>query len=298
MSDRPQPPAQSLPGEALSPAHPSPPLSPAPQALLPARAATPGDVIAPRVVADGPPPDSDEARALAPSVDAEGRARHHIRSFALRGQRLTDAQREAWEQLLPRHALAYQRAPTDLRGAFERAGPLVPLVVEIGCGMGGTTAAIAAADPTRNFIGIEVYTAGIGSLLRQIDELALSNLKLIQHDAVEVLRDMVPPASLDAVHIFFPDPWHKARHHKRRLIQPPLVALLASRLRPGGIVHCATDWLPYAEQMLEVLGAEPLLENTGTDYVPRPAYRPETKFERRGLRLGHPIRDLVFRRRA
>ena len=263
--------------------------------LLPARPATAGDVVAPRVVADGLPPDNPESRALAPSVDADGRARPHIRSFALRGQRLTEAQREAWEQLLPRHALGYQAGPTDLQGAFGRRAPLV---LEIGCGMGDTTAAIAAGDPDRDFIGIEVYTAGIGSLLRHIDARGLTNLKLIQHDAVEVLRDMVAPASLDAVHIFFPDPWHKARHHKRRLIQPAFVSLLASRLKPGGIVHCATDWLPYAEQMLEVLSGEPLLQNTGVDYVPRPSYRPETKFERRGLRLGHPIRDLVFSRRS
>jgi tRNA (guanine-N7-)-methyltransferase len=163
--------------------------------------------------------------------------------------------------------------------------------------MGQATAAIAAARPDCNFIGIEVHEAGVGALLQRIDEQRLSNLRIVRHDAVQVLASMIAPQSLAAVHVFFPDPWPKKRHWKRRLIQPSLVALLASRLAPRGTLHCATDWQPYAEQMLEVLTAEPLLANTSDGYAPRPGYRPETKFERRGLALGHGVWDLVFERR-
>jgi tRNA (guanine-N7-)-methyltransferase len=163
--------------------------------------------------------------------------------------------------------------------------------------MGAATAQIAQARPDTDFIGVEVHTPGVGALLKLIDETGLSNLRIVQHDAVEVLEQMITPASLAGVHIYFPDPWHKKKHNKRRLIQPPLVALLASRLAPGGVLHCATDWQPYAEQMLEVLGAEPLLANTAEGYAPRPDYRPLTKFENRGLKLGHGVWDLVFRRR-
>ena len=159
-------------------------------------------------------------------------------------------------------------------------------------------AAIAAAHPENDYLGVEVHTPGVGSLCKLVAEMELSNQRIVQHDAVEVLRDMIAPDSLSGAHIFFPDPWHKARHQKRRLIQPPLVALLASRLKPGGYLHCATDWENYAEQMLAVLSAEPLLENTAEAYAPRPAYRPLTKFEQRGLRLGHGVWDIVFRRRA
>ncbi|MFZ5509698.1 MAG: tRNA (guanosine(46)-N7)-methyltransferase TrmB, partial [Pseudomonadota bacterium] len=168
----------------------------------------------------------------------------------------------------------------------------------IGCGMGETTVAIAAAHRDKDFIGIEVHTPGVGSLLKRIEEQGLTNLRVIQHDAVEVLRDMIPADSLAGVHIFFPDPWPKKRHHKRRLIQPSFVALLASRLKPGGYVHLATDWQDYAEQMLAVLSAEPALENTAAGFAARPEYRPQTKFEARGLRLGHGVWDLVFRRRG
>jgi tRNA (guanine-N7-)-methyltransferase len=160
--------------------------------------------------------------------------------------------------------------------------------------MGDSTASIAASMPDRNFIGVEVHTPGIGSLLKLIGEQNLENLRIIQHDAVEVLTHMIAPGSLAGVHVFFPDPWHKARHNKRRLIQAPLVSLLASRLAPGGYLHCATDWEEYAVQMLEVLGAEPTLRNSADAYSPRPAYRPVTKFENRGLRLGHGVWDLVF----
>jgi len=163
--------------------------------------------------------------------------------------------------------------------------------------MGETTADIAQAHPENDYLGIEVHLPGVGSLLKHIASRELTNLRLVRHDAVEVMQAMVPPASLAGIHIYFPDPWPKKRHHKRRLIQPAFVALLASRLAPGGYLHCATDWQDYAEQMLAVLGGEPTLENTAADYAPRPPWRPLTKFERRGLALGHGIRDLLFRRR-
>jgi tRNA (guanine-N7-)-methyltransferase len=163
--------------------------------------------------------------------------------------------------------------------------------------MGETTARIAAGMPDKNFIGVEVHTPGVGSLLKLIGERGLTNLRLIQHDAVEVLTHMIPEGSLAGAHIFFPDPWHKARHNKRRLVQPPFIALLASRIASGGYLHCATDWQDYAQQMLAVLSAEPALKNTADGYAPRPDYRPVTKFENRGLRLGHGVWDLVFAKR-
>jgi len=177
-------------------------------------------------------------------------------------------------------------------------GRNAPRILEIGFGMGETTATIAAAHPENDYLGIEVHTPGVGSLLKEIAERGLNNLRIVQHDAVEVLRDMIPLASLAGAHIFFPDPWPKKRHHKRRLIQLPLARLLAERLAPGGYIHCATDWEEYAQQMLEVLSAEPLLENTAAGFAERPDYRPLTKFEQRGLRLGHGVWDVVFWRRA
>lgn len=217
-----------------------------------------------------------------------------VRSFVLRQGRLSNAQSRAREQLLPRFGVPYQPQNVDLEAVFGRRAPRI---VEIGFGMGETTAAMAAAHPEKDFLGIEVHTPGVGSLLKQIEERGLTNLRVVQHDAVEVLQHMLPDGSLDGIHIFFPDPWPKKRHHKRRLIQPPLVRLLASRLKPGGYLHLATDWHDYAEQMLDVLAAEPQLENTGTGFVARPAHRPQTKFEARGLRLGHGVWDLVFRRK-
>jgi tRNA (guanine-N7-)-methyltransferase len=148
--------------------------------------------------------------------------------------------------------------------------------------------------PDTDFIGVEVHTPGVGSLLKQIGEQGIENLRLIQHDAVEVLNNMIADGSLAGVHIFFPDPWHKARHNKRRLIQAPFVKLLCQKLASGGYIHCATDWEDYAVQMLEVLGAEPLLSNTAEGYAEKPSYRPLTKFENRGLKLGHGVWDLVF----
>ena len=216
-----------------------------------------------------------------------------IRSFVTRAGRLSNAQAKAIETLGPHYALPYAKQTLNLEAAFGRKAPTV---LEIGFGMGDTTATIAAAMPETNFLAVEVHTPGVGNLLKLIGETGLQNLRLIQHDAVEVVRDMIVPESLSGVHVFFPDPWHKARHNKRRLIQPPFVEMLASRIASGGYLHCATDWQDYAEQMLEVLRAEPRLQNTAETYAPRPAYRPETKFEKRGLRLGHGVWDLVFKK--
>jgi tRNA (guanine-N7-)-methyltransferase len=218
-----------------------------------------------------------------------------IRSFVVRAGRMGTGQQRALIELGPRYVLPYQAALWDLAEVFGRDAPCV---LEIGFGMGDATAEVAAAQPERNFIGIEVHPPGVGSLLKQIGERGLGNVRIVQDDAVEVLRDMIPRASLAGVHIWFPDPWHKKRHHKRRLIQPAFVSQLAGYLVPGGYLHCATDWQPYAEQMLDVLSAEPALRNTAEGYAPRPAWRPLTKFEKRGLNLGHGVWDLVFSRPA
>ena len=217
-----------------------------------------------------------------------------IRSFVLRQGRVSNAQRRAVDTLSSVYGIPYAPGALDFDQVFGRRAPTV---LEIGFGMGETTAQIAQAHPENNYLGIEVHTPGVGSLLKQIDARGLANLRLIQHDAVEVLQNMIAPASLAGTHIFFPDPWPKKRHHKRRLIQQPLVALLASRLAPGGYLHAATDWQEYAEQILAVFGAEPMLTNTAGGYAPRPAYRPLTKFENRGLKLGHGVWDVVFRKR-
>ena len=217
-----------------------------------------------------------------------------IPSFVLRQGRVTAAQQRALDELLPRYGIPYALQPLDLDRAFGRSAPRF---LEIGFGMGETTAQIAAAHPQNDYLGIEVHSPGVGSLLKRIGELGLTNIRIIQHDAVEVIEHMLAPDSLDGAHIFFPDPWPKKRHHKRRLVQPPFVALLVSRLKVDGYVHLATDWFDYAEQMLAVLRAEPALENTADGYSPRPAWRPQTKFESRGVKLGHGVWDLVFRRR-
>jgi len=218
----------------------------------------------------------------------------HIRSYVLRQGRVSSAQQRAHQTLLPCYGIAYGESLIDLEKIF---GRIAPKILEIGFGMGETTAEIAAAQPQNDYLGLEVHTPGVGSLLKQIDARALTNVRIIQHDAVEVLRHMIAPRSLDGVHVFFPDPWPKKRHHKRRLIQPPLISLLAGKLKPGGYLHAATDWHEYAEQILAVLSAEPALSNAATDYAERPAYRPFTKFENRGLKLGHGVRDILFRRR-
>jgi tRNA (guanine-N7-)-methyltransferase len=217
----------------------------------------------------------------------------HIRSYVLRQGHLSPAQQRAVDTLMPRYGIAYAAAPLDLTQAFGREAPRI---LEIGFGMGDTTAAIAKAHPEQDYLALEVHTPGVGNLLKLIEAEEIGNLRIIRHDAVEVLRDMIPDGSLDGVHVFFPDPWHKARHNKRRLIQGPFVAALVQKLKPGGYIHAATDWQDYAEQMLAVFSAEPLLENTCADYAPRPDYRPLTKFEQRGLRLGHGVWDLVLRR--
>ena len=221
--------------------------------------------------------------------------RRAIRSFVLRQGRVSDAQRRAVDQLLPRFGVPFQHAPLDLDRLFGRNAPKI---LEIGFGMGETTAAIAQAHPECDYLGLEVHTPGVGALLKRIAELGLSNVRLIQHDAVEVLQHMIAPATLDGVHIFFPDPWPKKRHHKRRLVQAPFLALLASRMKAGATLHVATDCEDYALHMLEVLRAEPALRNeTAEDGFSKcPDTRPETKFEARGLRLGHRVWDLVFRK--
>ena len=222
-------------------------------------------------------------------------SRRPIRSYVLRQGRVSNAQRRAYETHLGRYGVAYSDEPLDLQQLFGRAAPCV---VEVGSGMGETTVAIAAAHPENDYIALEVHTPGVGSLLKQITEKDLTNVRVIQHDAVEVLEHMIPPEVLSGVHIFFPDPWPKKRHHKRRLVQPEFVHLVATRLRVGGYVHVATDWAEYAEHILQVLSAEPMLENTADGYAPRPGYRPPTKFEERGLKLGHGVWDIVFRRCA
>lgn len=214
-----------------------------------------------------------------------------IRSFVTRTGRLSDAQAKAIETLGPRYMIAYQKALLDVGAAFGRNAPTI---FEIGFGMGETSARISALMPDKNFIGVEVHTPGVGNLLKLTDAAGLQNQRIIQHDAYEVLVNMIAPDSLAGIHVFFPDPWHKARHNKRRLIQAPMVELFCSRLKKGGYIHCATDWEDYAVQMLDVLSAEFRLKNTAEGYAPRPDYRPVTKFENRGLKLGHGVWDLVF----
>ena len=227
-------------------------------------------------------------------MDPSGKSpRRSIRSFVVRAGRMGPGQSRALAALGPRFLLPFAPEPMAFTKQFGRDAPRV---LEIGFGMGDATATIAGAMPGTDFIGVEVHTPGVGALLKRIGELELANLRLIQHDAVDVLEQMIPPGSLAGVHVFFPDPWHKKKHNKRRLIQPDFVRLLASRLAPGGYLHCATDWQPYAEQMLEVLSGEAALCNTAPGFAPKPDYRPLTKFENRGLKLGHGVWDLVFRR--
>jgi len=218
-------------------------------------------------------------------------SKRHIRSYVLRQGRVSPAQQRAVDTLLPRFGIPYTPQPLDLAQAFGRAAPKI---LEIGFGMGDSTATIALAHPENDYLALEVHTPGVGNLLKLIAAQQIPNIRIIQHDAVEVLRDMICEHSLDGVHIFFPDPWHKARHNKRRLIQAPFITQLVQKLKPGGYIHVATDWQDYAGQMLAILSAEPLLKNTAGNYSPRPAYRPLTKFEQRGIRLGHGVWDLVF----
>ncbi|MBC7698816.1 tRNA (guanosine(46)-N7)-methyltransferase TrmB [Aquabacterium sp.] len=233
-----------------------------------------------------PPDDNDPP--------SSGYPHRTIRSFVMRAGRTTEGQAKALVELGPKYLLPYDKAHLDYAGTFQRQAPVV---LEIGFGMGDATATIAQTLPDVDFIGVEVHEPGVGALLKRIGDQHITNLRLIRHDAVEVLDHMIQPASLAGVHIFFPDPWHKTRHNKRRLIQAPLVAHLTSRLAPGAYLHCATDWEPYARQILQVLSDEPSLANTAEGYASKPAYRPLTKFENRGLKLGHGVWDLVFKKR-
>ena len=217
-----------------------------------------------------------------------------IRSFVLRQGRLTKGQERALEEAWPQFGIEYHEALLDLKQTFGRADS--NKILEIGFGMGDATAKIAQTLPDCDFLAVEVHTPGVGSLLKLMQEGDIHNIRIIQHDAVEVLQNMLPDQSLDGVHIFFPDPWHKKRHHKRRLIQAEFVRLLCSKLKVGAYIHVATDWQEYAEWVLDVLKAEPQLQNTAIDYAEKPAYRPLTKFENRGIKLGHGVWDLVFSR--
>jgi len=214
-----------------------------------------------------------------------------IRSYVLRQGRTTPAQKRALDQLAPKYLLGFRDEAISVQAIFGRSAPLV---LEIGSGMGETTAAIAQAHPEADFIAVEVHGPGVGSLLNRIESLQLRNLRVIRHDAVEVLDKMIADASLAAIHLFFPDPWAKKRHHKRRLVQPGFAALAARKLAPRGTMHAATDWPDYAEHMNAVFSREPLVEKATAGFTSRPA----TKFAARGERLGNPICDLYWRRRA
>jgi tRNA (guanine-N7-)-methyltransferase len=270
---------------------------------------------------------SPAAATAAPSDTIPSARNRPIRSFVLRTGRTTVGQAKALDELGPQYLIPYQdntidfiaacaafpwaRSQNDTQNSTQST-PCTPhkVIFEIGFGMGEATAHIAKLMLDTLYIGCEVHPPGVGALLKRIGDEGIGNIRIIQHDAVQVLTHMIAPDSLDGVHIFFPDPWHKKRHNKRRLIQSPLIALLASRIKLGGYIHCATDWQEYAEQILQVLSDEPSLVNTasvdaatGADtssqgYAPKPDYRPLTKFENRGLKLGHGVWDMVFRKRA
>ncbi len=229
-----------------------------------------------------------------PPADKQITQAQPIRSYVLRQGRISEAQQRCYDTLMPVCGIQYAKQLLELEKSFNRAAPKI---LEIGFGMGETTATIAENYLQNDYLALEVHTPGVGSLLKQIQVKNLSNIRIIQHDAVEVLRDMLAEESLDGAHIYFPDPWHKARHNKRRLVQAPFIALLASKLKVGAYLHLATDWENYAQQMLAVLSAEPSLHNTAANYAPRPAHRPLTKFENRGLKLGHGVWDLIFEKR-
>ena len=220
--------------------------------------------------------------------------RRPIRSYVLRQGRLSPAQRRACDDLLPRYGVSFAPGPVEWAAIF---GRVAPLVLEIGFGMGETTAAIASAHRDVDFIAVDVHLPGVGALLNRIEAQELGNIRVVRHDAVEVANAMIAPASLAAIHVFFPDPWPKKRHHKRRLLNAPFVHALALRLAAAGYLHVATDWRDYAEDVLATLSAEALLANTADGFAPRPAWRPLTKFEARGQKLGHEVFDLAFTRR-
>ena len=230
-----------------------------------------------------------------PGAQAEPSPHRPIRSYVRRGGRLTRAQARALDELLPRYGVAAEQGVLDWEAVF---GDRRPVVIEVGFGNGETLAAMAAAEPEYNFLGIEVHRPGIGHLLLQLEQQGLDNVRVTEGDAFEVLRDQVPRGSVHAIRVFFPDPWPKKRHQKRRLVQAPFARLAACCLKPGGALHLATDWQPYADDMLAVLDAEPALVNaTGAGcFSPRPASRPVTRFEHRGCERGHRVRDLLYRR--
>lgn len=238
---------------------------------------------------------TDDNQQRTPLSEESVEAPHHrtIKSFVMRAGRTTEGQERALRELGPRFLLPYRAELLNTATTFGREAPVV---LEIGFGMGDATAQIAQTLADTDFLACEVHEPGVGALLKKIGEHDITNIRILQHDAVEVMEHMIAEGSLDGVHIYFPDPWHKKRHHKRRLIQPTFVDQLVSRLKPGGYLHLATDWEPYAQQMLEVLSAVPSLRNTAEGYADKPAYRPLTKFENRGLRLGHGVWDLVFRK--
>jgi tRNA (guanine-N7-)-methyltransferase len=219
-----------------------------------------------------------------------------VRTFKPRRGRITTAQSAALERLWPRWGFEIPAASTVPLAREEVFGRTAPLVLEIGCGMGDAVIAMAAAAPERDFLAVDVHTPGLGNVLAMAERGGLTNVRVAAGDAVDLLRDQVPADSLEAVHVYFPDPWPKARHHKRRIIRPDVAALIAARLRPGGRLYCATDWAEYAAQMLAVLGAEPLLRNAYDAYAPRAVHRPVTKFEARAVRDGRDVFDLGFLR--
>ncbi len=221
--------------------------------------------------------------------------RRPVRSYVLRAGRLTDGQKRALEELWPRYGVPDGDDLLDFQALFGNDGPVI---LEIGFGDGKATWRMAQAYPEENFLGVEVHRPGVGRLLLKLEQEGIMNVRIAREDAVELLHERIPEASLDGVRIYFPDPWPKKRHHKRRIVQPRFVTLLAGKMKPGGILHLATDWAPYAEYMLEVMQDSPEFENlspSGT-FCPRPEWRPRTKYERRGERLGHEVSDLLFRR--
>jgi len=225
----------------------------------------------------------------------EAPPRRSVRSFVVRAGRMTVAQERAWTELWPRYGVETGAAPLDFAAVFGRDAPRT---LEIGFGNGESLVALAAAHPERDHLGIEVHRPGVGHLMLRTEELGLTNVRAVCRDAVEVLQQCIPPGSLDEVLLYFPDPWPKKRHHKRRIVQPEFVALVASRLREGGVFRMATDWQPYSEHMLEVASGCAQLRNASVDggFMPRPESRPVTRFERRGQRLGHGVWDLAFTR--
>lgn len=240
------------------------------------------------------------------TVEEKNIVPRRIKSFVMRAGRTTLGQQRAIDELGPKYLIPFTSEYIDWYPAFDHNNPLRPKILEIGFGMGETTANIAKIRPNDDFLGIEVHEPGVGALLKKIGEEQISNIRIIQHDAVEVIEQMIPDGLLDGIHIFFPDPWHKKKHNKRRLVQEAFIHKICQKLKPGGYIHLATDWQEYALQMLKVLSAEPRLSNTSSSlevledgseifgYAQRPSYRPITKFENRGLKLGHGVWDLVF----